>query len=424
MSNQLNDRTADQAMVREINLSLILHRLFERPLISRAALATMTGLNKSTVSSLILELLANDLVREVGLSSNHVGRPSTLLELNPNAGYTVSAEIGVDFISVLCSHFGREAIWWHREQTRDLKSQQAILSRTLDLLHEAVTRGQSIYPSDRQMLGLSIGVPGLVDRTTGTILFAPNLEWKNVPLRALLQQEFPAVAIFVENEANMAALGETIFGAAKGHRHVLFISAGVGLGGGVVLDSQLYKGHAGFASEFGHMTVEPDGLICKCGNRGCWETVASQAAVFRAIRATVAAGQNSVLVAMTHNNLDLLSVPLVVEAAQLNDSVALLALEKVGRSLGIGMANLVNAYNPDLILFGGVLSSASAILFPTIEAELKRRALPWNRESSRLVAAQHGSEACVIGGIALIYHNILSHPTSFVSRRGNLTTAY
>ncbi len=414
MLQQPHFRTGDQALVREINLSLILDRLFEYSSLSRATLAEVTGLNKSTVSSLVQELIDKRFVREVGLSSSGIGRPSMLLELNPKAGYIVSGEIGVDFISVIAADFGAEVIWRHIEDTRDVAGQQAIIERALALLREAVAAGQDQCIGCGGLLGVAVGVPGLTDRETGTLLFAPNLRWQNVPLRSILSEAFTNVLIFVENEANMAALGEYYFGAAQGYDEVLFISAGVGLGGAVVRHGQLFKGKTGFASEFGHMTMDPDGEACNCGNRGCWETQVSQSAVFRHIRRMIEGGQSSSLKKSTGHDLDHLSIPLVVEAARAGDGVALQALERVGHHLGIGVASLVNALNPDLVVFGGILSLAGEFLLPIVNEELHRRALRWNAEATQVILAQHGSDACVMGGVAMVYQTILSQPGSII----------
>jgi glucokinase-like ROK family protein len=292
--------------------------------------------------------------------------------------------------------------------------QQAIIERALVLLREAVEAGQDQGIGCGGLLGVAVGVPGLTDRETGTLLFAPNLRWQNVPLRSILSAAFTNVLIFVENEANMAALGEYYFGAAQGYDEVLFISAGVGLGGAVVRHGQLFKGKTGFASEFGHMTMDPDGDACNCGNRGCWETQVSQSAVFRHIRQRIEAGQSSLLSETTGQNLDHLSVPLVVEAARAGDTVAVQALERVGHHLGIGVASLVNALNPDLVVFGGILSLAGEFLLPIVNEELHRRALRWNVEATQVILAQHGSDACVMGGVAMVYQTILSQPGSII----------
>jgi glucokinase-like ROK family protein len=413
MSPKTPFRTGDQALVREINLSHIMQRLFTHSTLSRSAMAEMTGLNKSTVSSLVQELIDTGFVREVGVVSGNVGRPSILLELNPQAGYIVSCELGVDFISLVCTNFGAEVLWQHREDMRSSRDQQVILERMLALVREALDAGKAHCADRCGLMGLALGVPGLVDEASGTLLFAPNLAWQNVPLRDVLSKAFEGVPVFVDNEANMAALGENLYGAAKGYHEVLFISAGVGLGGAIVRDGQLLRGTTGFAGEFGHMTMDPDGEPCNCGNRGCWETQVSQSAVFRYIRQAIQRGQTSALQPMTGGDLDQLSIPLVVTAAEAGDPVALEAFERVGRSLGIGIASLVNALNPDRIVFGGILSLAGSFLLPVMEAELQRRALRWNREAARIALAQHGSDACLMGGVAVICQSIIAQPGKY-----------
>lgn len=410
MSRQPPYRTGDQALVREINLALILNRLWEHSPISRAALAEMTGLNKSTVSSLVYELIEQGFVREVGLHSTGIGRPSRLLEVNPSAGFIVSAEIGVDFIVVLCADFAADVLWQHRENTRGTTGQSAVLDRATRLIEEAVRHGADPASGRTTLLGLALGLPGLIDQASGTLLFAPNLGWSDVPLRDHLAARFPDTRIFVDNEANLAALGETFFGAAQGYREVLYISAGVGLGGAVVSDNQLLKGATGFAGEIGHMTVERGGRRCNCGNRGCWETQVSQSAVFRQIAALVEGGRSSRLDRRLRDGWRQLTLTEVVEAADAGDAVALETLGRVGHDLGTGVASLVNVFNPDLVLLGGILSLAHAYLLPPVRDELARRALHWSAAAAEVRRSQYGPDACVMGGVALVYQTILAQP--------------
>lgn len=276
----------------------------------------------------------------------------------------------------------------------------------LALLYQGLNVGSEYC---QNLLGVAVGVPGLVDQTSGTLLFAPNLRWENVPLRAKLQGLIEAPLI-IENEAKLAALGEHYFGAARGFNEVLYLSAGVGLGGGIVHDGQVFSGVTGFGSEFGHMTMDPDGEICNCGNRGCWETQVSQRALFAYLRRAAGQGNETVLTEMTSGNLGALTVPMVVEAAQQNDRLTLEALEVLGHHLGIGIASLVNALNPELVVFGGILSLASGYLIPVIEKEVQRRALRWNREAIKVVVASHGQEASVMGGVARIFQAVLVEP--------------
>ena len=400
-------RTGDQTLVREINLAVIMNHLRTNAPISRAALADATGLNKTTVSSLVNELIERQFVQEIGLASPSSGRPAILLKLNPTAGFILSCEIGIDFILVICTNFAPEIIWRYEEQFDLSIDQRAILDRALMIFNQAVAAGNAACGT---LMGMAIGVPGLVDQSTGALLFAPNLGWKDLPIRSIVQESFD-VPLFVNNEANLAALGEHYFGAAQGYDEVLYISASrVGLGGGIVHFGNVFSGVTGVGAEFGHMTMDPDGEPCKCGNQGCWETQVSQPALIRHVWRFIDQGSSSMLTDMTAGNRASLTVPMIVEAARAGDRVALDALEIIGRHLGIGIASLVNALNPELVVFGGILSLAGEFLMPVINKEVEQRALKWNREAMQLVLARHASDACVMGGVAAVYQAILAQP--------------
>jgi glucokinase len=156
--------------------------------------------------------------------------------------------------------------------------------------------------------------------------------------------------------------------------------------------------------------MDPDGERCNCGNRGCWETQVSQQTLFRHIREAIAEGQPSQLCKMTGVKPERLTMPVVARAAKEGDAVALEALSKVGHHLGIGIASLVNVLNPELVVFGGILSLASEFLLPMVKREVEQRALRWNREATEVVRAEHGSDACVMGGVATVYQAILAEP--------------
>lgn len=400
-------QAADQTLVRQINLSIILNALRLQSPISRARLARATGLNKTTVSSLVQELIDTGFVTERGAGrTGSAGRPGILLELNPRAGGIIGAEIGVDFISVIITNFAAEVIWRHFERSGSDHSQERVIPRFVEIVRQGIAETRNHFD---EILGLALGVPGLVEVSSGTLLFAPNLRWRDVPLRAMLEKEFE-FPIYVHNEANLAALGESYFGAARDAGSVLYVSSGVGLGGGIVLDGQLIPGAGGFAGEIGHMTMVPDGLSCNCGNRGCWETLVSQESVFRRVREAIADGQHSLLVELTDGDLSLLTIPLVVRAAEEGDRVALAALEETAIYLGIGIANLVNALNPEVVVFGGILSLAAEFLMPIMRRVIDERALRWTAVPVRLLVAAHGFDACVMGGIAIVYQHVLSQP--------------
>jgi glucokinase-like ROK family protein len=397
-------RTGDQALVREINLAIVFNQLWTNAPLSRAQLAGLTGLNKTTISSLVHELLSKGFVREVGLRLSRGGRPATLLELNPEAGCMIGVEIGVDFIFAILTDFRAEIEWRHYESTESHLNYQTIVERAKGIIHDATYMADRL---GRPLLGVGVGVPGLVDIDTGVVLFAPNLEWEDIPLREMLAQSLP-VPILVDNDANLSGLGEYYFGVARGVENFIYITVGVGLGGGIFLDGQPYRGIGGYAGEFGHMTLQDEGLPCKCGSYGCWETVFSNRALTGQALAAVKANPHSRILELAHGQTDRVTLPVVLQAAQEGDETALAVLRQAGRFLGIGIANLVNAFNPELFVLGGALSQAYPILVPVAEKTVAEKAMAKPAKSTRIVPSVHSKDACALGAVGSVLHKILT----------------
>jgi|YNPBryantNP2012_1023418.scaffolds.fasta_scaffold00377_1 Transcriptional regulator/sugar kinase len=404
--------TADQVLVRKLNTSLIMDCLRTRGPLSRAGLSAATGLNRSTVSSIVNDLLAKNLVREMGLQfPAQTGRPGMLLELNPDGGCAVGMEIGVDFISVVLTNFVAQVLWRRRVPSDPGETQDVIIGRAENIVQEALDIGKQ---RGLQPLGIGLGVPGLVDIQNGTLVFAPNLHWREVPLRQMWTRHF-ALPVFVENEANAAALGEYYFGIARGVRNLIYLSAGVGLGSGIIINGKLFRGSNGYAGEVGHMTMDPNGELCGCGKRGCWETMVGPRAIVRRVRRALENGSQSLIPSLVEGDLSRIDVSAVVQAAQAGDQVARTALEEVGVCLGIGISNLVNAFNPQMVILGGALSLACSFLLPAIEETVQMHALPQPREALTIATSAHGADACVMGAVALVLDEILREPTGLSS---------
>jgi glucokinase-like ROK family protein len=399
----MRTRTGNHGFLRKQNLAGVLQRIYEDAPISRIELSRRTGLNKATISSLVNDLVENRYIWETGEGTDRrAGRREVMLELNPRGGCMVSAEIGVGFISVLCTDFTARIIWRSME-TIESSDPKAVIDLTLKLMNEARREGGA--KCDR-LLGSAVGLPGLIDQKSGKLLIAPNLGWRDVEVLESLKESFD-VPIFIDNEATFAALGERYFGVARGHNNVLYISAGVGIGGGLIIDGRIYGGSGGFASEFGHMTMDPGGIKCGCGNTGCWETQASQAALFRYIHEEIADGKVS---AVSKKHLKKLSIEAVVGAAEQGDAVALAALRKTANYLATGIDSLVKAFDPEIVVFGGILSLAGKFLFPTFDEVLGQDSMLESRLPPRVMLAEFGSDAAAMGGIARIFQSILAMP--------------
>jgi glucokinase-like ROK family protein len=407
-------RTADQAWVRERNLSIVLNYLWEAggP-IARARLTEISGLNKSTIGSLLTQLEAWGFVRELGTQNVGPGRPGMLIDIAAEAGRIVGVEIGVDFISVVLADLKAHIVWQRKIDTNGVvrASQAQVLAQAEALVREAL---QQASAGNQRVLGIGLGVPGLVDHATGTLLFAPNLGWRDVPLREMWRAAFD-VPVIVENEANAAALGEKMLGAARQVDNFIYLSAGVGLGGGLVVDGRLYGGVGGFAGEIGHMTLVPDGPQCNCGNRGCWETLIGPTAITERVRQAAALGQTPRLLALpgVDGEASAIRMQHVLAAAEQGEPAVLHVLDEVGRYLGIGIANLVNTFNPRLVVLGGILSLAGPYILPRAQQEVKVRALAAAREALCIELSAFGFDACVMGGVSLIVREVLGNPTSW-----------
>ncbi len=405
-------RTGDQNWVRERNLSIVLHYIWDagHP-IARARLTEISGLNKSTMGNLLTQLQAWRFVRETGTVNVGPGRPGVMIDIDPNGGRLIGAEIGVDFVSVVLTDFKANVVWRKKIDTNGSARQQAeVLALTERLFQEAIDDTRA---AGQRLLGIGVGVPGLVDHATGTLLFAPNLGWRNVPLRDMWRRY--GVPVIIENEANAAALGEHMIGTAKNVDNFIYLSAGVGLGGGVIIDGKLYGGVGGYAGEIGHMTLVPDGPQCACGNRGCWETFVGPTAILDRVREAAQQGRTPILMSLPDvlGDVRAIRLPHVVEAAARGEEAVRHVLDEVGRYLGIGIANLLNAFNPSMVVLGGVLSLAGPYLLPRARREVEARALSAARSNVEIKLSAFKFDACVMGGASLITREILNDPTAW-----------
>jgi glucokinase-like ROK family protein len=415
MKHTDHEFAGDQESLRQINLSTVLTHLRQNAPISRAALAEITGLNRATITRLVRELIEHGFVRETGVQSLRAGRPSILLQLDPDAGCIIGAEIEVKFGSIILTDLAARVLWRQEVDFGDNDEPEAVLNSIAQLVRRALAKASE---TNRHILGLGMSLPGLVDVSSGVLLFAPNMRWSDVPVKQWLENEFD-IPIYVDNKANMAALAESYFGSARDSEYVLYINITAGVGAGVVLNQRIIAGTSGLAGEVGHMTINPDGPECNCGSHGCWETYVSALAVFRRVREAILDGEESQLAEVVQDGFERLTVPLMVEAARKGDRVALDSFEETGYYLGVGLANLINAFNPQKVVLGGYVTQAYEFLLPVIQRTVQKRALRWPREAADLVVATYLNDASLMGAVATVYSQILSNPNqAFKAKRG------
>ncbi|WP_405104419.1 ROK family transcriptional regulator [Paenibacillus sp. FSL K6-1217] len=374
--------TGDQALVKKINKSIILHTIRMHSPVSRAKVSEMTGLNKATVSNLVAELCGQQLVTEAGPGESSGGRKPLMLHFNEMAGSVIGIELRVKQLkAVLCNLGG--GILYERERVLETHDFPYVLGVMQQMISELIATAP---PSHYGLVGIGVGVPGMVDEQ-GVVLFAPNLGWEMVDLRSILESAF-AVPVTIDNEANAGAQGELNFGAARDVRHLLYISAGSGIGSGIIIGGELYKGARGYAGETGHMTIEAEGKPCSCGSRGCWELYASE---------------------KTYDNPGL-SLPArtttgLVKHALEGQPDTLSHFNSIGEYLGIGVTNLINSFNPELIVIGGALSEAEPWLGEPLRRVVAERTLPYHKQQLEITFSRLGSRGTMIGaGFSAVMH--------------------
>ncbi len=402
-------KNADQLLVKKINKILVLNTVHKEKPVSRAEVAKLTGLNKSTVSALVDELLAEGLILEIGIGESQGGRKPINLSINRDFGSVIGIDLGVNYILSILTNFAGEIIWEKRiaiSKATDSPLQK--LNELFGLIRETI---KQVPQSVRGVIGIGVGAPGMVNYDQGYILSAPNLVWENIKLKDILEEEF-AIPVLVDNEANAGAIGEKWFGLGRRTSELVYISAGIGIGAGIVINDELYRGASGLAGEMGHMTIDIHGTRCTCGSIGCWEEYASEKALLRYLKENAANYSDSTLLAKDASVPDNLNIFQIIEAANQGDRLAIAGLKNIGYYLGIGVANLINIFNPKCVVIGNVLPLAGDILMRELRSEVVRRSFSYKYSQVKIASSELAVKACALGAVALVISKIYASPVA------------
>ncbi|MCM2531245.1 ROK family protein [Neobacillus pocheonensis] len=375
--------TWNQQVVKKNNKSLVLQMIIEQEPISRADIAQVTGLNKATVSSMVNELLEEELIYESGPGESSGGRRPVQLHFNKVAGYSIGIDIGVNYILGVLTDL-KGAILIEKNQPIDDSSYSVVIDQVKKMIYTIIDE----MPNSRYgIIGIGIGVPGIVDKE-GTVLLAPNLGWKDIPLKREIEDVFN-LPVCIENEANAGAYGEKQFGANHHLQNFIYISAGIGIGVGIILNGELYRGKSGFSGEMGHMIIDVDGRQCSCGSQGCWEAYASEHALLK----------------LTDNkNATLESL---IQAAEENDENTLKLFEQIGVYLGYGINNIINTFNPEQVMIGNRLAMAKKWLEQPIRKTIKTHTLSLHQSDLQLHFSKLSNYSSALGVSAFAVENFI-----------------
>lgn len=374
---------------RSRNRLQVLDALRARGTASRADLARSTGLSRSTVSAVIAELMADGLVvdrEETQATGSSGGRPGALLSLDRSAGAALAIDFGHSHLRVAVADLSSE-ILAERAENLDVDGSAAEAMETAARLAHEVLAEAGFAP--QELLGAAMGLPGPVDRASGAVGSSVILpDWVGVrPAEEFAQALGAPVGVVVDNDANLATLGEARFGAGRGASDLVYVKVASGIGAGVMLSGRLHRGFSGSAGELGHVLHDPEGEVCRCGNRGCLETVAAAGPLVR-------------LLARRHG--ERFTAAELIELVEGGDVGARRVLVDAGRAIGRALANLANVIGPERIVIGGDLGRAGTSVIDGVRESIERYALAAVTQSVQLRPAELGARAELLGGLSLV----------------------
>lgn len=382
--------------VRRHNLAVVLQRLHLAGPMTRSRLASITGLSRSTMADLIGELSSLDLVEEgPGLTPSGPGRPSPMVYTRPEGAAVLAVELSVDSLAVATVGLGGHVF----DRRRVARPREHVSPE--DAVHDVVGLARPLLdalPPRHRLVGVGAGVVGITRRSDGLVHLAPNLGWREAPIGKLLSKELgTGQRVMVANEADLGALAEHRRGVRPGVRHLIYVSGEVGLGTGVIVDGEPMLGAAGYAGEAGHSLINPGGWPCRCGATGCWETEAGEAALLRHT------GSGDTATGLTA--LDDLS-----ERATAGEGAVLAAMAEVGRWLGLGIGNLINLFNPEVVVLGGLYHRFYQFLSAAVVQGARAQALaaPWSRVT--IAPSGLGGDAALMGAAELALTPTMADP--------------
>ncbi len=376
--------------------------------ISRIELSKQTCLSAASITSIVQNLMDRGLVVESGHNSSAVGRKPISLSLRDDAGFLVGVDLGSFYTRIVVTNIRGAVVYKQESETGMQDGRDLVLSRTFTKIHKAIDDSGTRKTAFK---GIGIGHSGVIDVSKGLVLSFPRpgqmTEWKNVPLRDILEREFD-VPCLLEDSVRAIATAEKHFGLGAGLNDFIYVDVGMGIGAAIFLDGKLYRGPGGSAGEFGHMTVDEHGPLCCCGNYGCLETLASCGAIIQSVKSAIEKGVDSKVRELAQGDLNRISIEMIGQAAMENDSLSFRVLHEAVSHIAVALADVVNLLNPHVLIFGGALfRSAPDLFLEPLKRTIKQRALEKSANEVQLKISTLGSEAGALGAGRLISEIVL-----------------
>jgi len=392
------------------NKEVILNVIKEHALIPRTEIARITGFSTATISNVVNSLIKMGLVKEDGWESSNGGRRPVLLKLVPESRFAIGVDLGAANLRVVVVNLEAKIITKITKKTGANEGKEKVFKRMITAIYEAIDASKV---DKSKIKGIGIGISGIIDHKRGICLFCPNIKgWENVPVKKLVEEKF-GVEVSVDDCARTMALAEHWCGLAQKVENFIFVNIGIGVGSGIFTNRQIYRGSRGTAGELGHTTIDENGPRCMCGNRGCLETLVSGPAITRRARELLEEGVVSLIRKMVDGDLTKITPEIIAEAARKGDKLAFNIMEKTGEYLGVGIANAVNLFNPELVIIGAGVSGAGDLFLDTLKRTVKARALHTASTSVEIKLSELGDTTAALGAAILILKSVFN-PTASI----------
>ena len=367
---------------------------------SRADIANITGWSRAKTSQEVNSLVEKGYLVDIGEGVSKGGRKPRLLRLNNQLGYVVGIDIGATSIEIALADVNGSILKRAAESADVREAPEVVLGRCSELILDLVV-AQGIHPE--QILGIGVGVPGPVDFARGVLVAPPLMpDWENYPIRNFFKKTFISAFVVVDNDVNIMALGEQRSGDAENVDHFLVVKIGTGIGCGIMSSRKIHRGSNGSAGDIGHINVDKNGPICRCGNRGCLEAMAAGPAISEKAMQAAREGKSELLQKMMESNGGMLTPEDVNMACREGDEAALEIIRATGRMIGDVLAGLVNFFNPSQIYITGGIANFGNHLLIAIKRAVLRRSLPLATSDLDIIFSRTGSDAGVLGAIMLV----------------------
>ncbi|MEH0153144.1 ROK family protein [Limibacter armeniacum] len=398
------ESTGKVSIKKRIRKSQILSILRDRETLSPSEVAGYTEFTLPMSSSLMKELMAEDMLLLVeDRASTKIGRPPTSYALNPDGGYFLGVKVGLRKTRLILLNLREEEVYFHASDTAGLNDSVSFLDQLCDKINYALAESGI---DRKKLLGLGLAVPGLVNRQTGhSITYFSDLE---LSLKKYMEMKL-GVKVEVTNDVNAVTLGEKHFGAAKDLQNVACINLDWGIGMGLIIGGELYEGKSGLAGELGHIKVEENGDICTCGKIGCLETIASGKAMLKQLKQAVENGQATNIVKMVENgDIENARLNSLIQSVQTGDHLTLQLMEDAGAKIGKSIGILINLLNLECIILGGKLSQAGdSILYPVRSAAIRNSLIELYNDS-KIICSDIRRKAGCLGASTLISRSVFN----------------